>query len=889
MLYTSAEATRGEAKIVGFALAVQLPRLVLVGPERANILKNPSFEEGRRPPLPGWGFYGEGYKVDKRGRRGRCILVEAERTGRFGARYVLELNQREPVPLVVGAWSRAERARPRWPSCYSVYVDIIYADGTPLWGQVAPFSPGTHNWERAEVVIVPEKPIKVAYIHLLFRNATGKVWFDDAYAFELRAGEGCGVFDLLPVKAEGATIPPGDIINVEAGEGFALKFDTETGRVFSACWLEACLPAESPFLTGFLARDVKSGSPILPLWGRLEKEPEGLRLRGKSEELGIRLSATLRELPLCLRVDAEVENVRPEEERALTIYFALPFPRGKETLWWDDPRRSREAKSGVYQNTFPIPAGANGTMSRYPLGCVSSSNLGLAVGIPMDCPRLFRIAYSADFGLLYIAFDLALTKHTKKFPNRATLSFVVYNFDPRWGMRAALDRYYRIFPQFFTKRLEREGIWMPFGDISKVEGFEDFGFAFHELGSNIEFDEEHGIYSFRYIEPSSHHMPIDPSLPRTEEVVTRALEERIREGRGRAKFLAVSTLTCGAHGPDGKLFYVVERAPWCDGVLFCLNPDPDIPPTPDLPFTKAMELDLKWLENFVAEGGDGIYLDSLEMFGTALNFRKDHFKFVDLPLVYDREKRRPCILHIFSVYEFAKHVAEELRKRGKFLMANGAALRFGFLCHLLDVGGTETKWLRGEKFLPMSDRDMLYKRAMMGRKPYLLLLNVDFDLFPPELVERYMRYCVAYAFYPSMFSPKASTKHKYYWGNPGWYNRDRHLFRKYVPVVRRLSGAGWEPLTYATVHPEEGIVLERYGSAERGEVYFAVLNRGGEEREVHVEVDARALSLPQEGLEAEDIVSGRVVKLLRSSGKLAFSLRLRPDEVAVVKVYKASQ
>ena len=682
----------------------------------------------------------------------------------------------------------------------------------------------------------------------------------------------------MPVKIEGRAFPPTSIVTVKGGGDLTMKFDAKTGRVFTVCSSEVCLPASSPFLTGFLGRDVKAEGPVVPIWGRLERAEGGWRFEGRSGELGLKLSANLRELPECLRVDAEVENARPDEERALTVYFALPFPKSEGTLWWDDPRRSREARLGVYQNAFPLPAGANGTMSRYPLGCVTSPDLGLAVGIPMDRPRLYRIAYSADLGLLYAAFDLALTKETAKFPNRATLSFVVYNFDPKWGMRAALDRYYRIFPEFFAKRLEREGIWMPFGDISKVKKFEDFGFAFHELGSNVKFDEEHGIYSFRYIEPSSYHMNMPPSLPRTPEAVMKVLRENAKRGVK----LAMATLLCGAFGPDGTLLYRPEDAPWCHGALFCLNPDPDIPTTKELAFTKAMQFDPKWLDKFIAEGGDGIYLDSLEMFGTALNFRREHFKFADLPLVYDKARRRSCILHIFSVYEFARHVADELRRRGRFLMANGAAWRFGFLCHLLDVGGTETKWLWKGKFRPMSDEDMLYKRAMMGKKPYLLLMNVDFDEFPPDMVERYMRYCVAYAFYPSMFSPTASSSHKYYWGNPAWYDRDRPLFRKYVPIVRRLSEAGWEPLTYAVASPSEGVVLERYGDPERGEVYFAVLNRGGEARDVEVEVDAEALGLPAGGLRARDIVSGRAVELRRSGGRLTFSLRLGPDEVAAV-------
>ena len=40
---------------------------------------------------------------------------------------------------------------------YSLYVDLVYADGTPLWGQTAQFRTGTHDWEAREMIILPEK------------------------------------------------------------------------------------------------------------------------------------------------------------------------------------------------------------------------------------------------------------------------------------------------------------------------------------------------------------------------------------------------------------------------------------------------------------------------------------------------------------------------------------------------------------------------------------------------------------------------------------------------------------------------------------------------------------------------------------------------------------
>jgi len=75
---------------------------------------------------------------------------------------------------------------------YSLYLDLIYTDGTPLWGQTAPFRTGTHDWQRAEVKVFRTKPVKSVTVNLLLRRHAGKASFKEPQLSDHRAGAGRG-------------------------------------------------------------------------------------------------------------------------------------------------------------------------------------------------------------------------------------------------------------------------------------------------------------------------------------------------------------------------------------------------------------------------------------------------------------------------------------------------------------------------------------------------------------------------------------------------------------------------------------------------------------------------------------------------------------------------
>ena len=110
----------------------------------------------------------------------RCVACANEAADEGGgASQSIDLGQAEPKPIVVGGWSKADNVSGAADGNYSLYVDAAYKDGENLFGQIAPFSVGTHDWEFKSVTIRPAKPVKSLTLHALFRYKTGKVWFDD--------------------------------------------------------------------------------------------------------------------------------------------------------------------------------------------------------------------------------------------------------------------------------------------------------------------------------------------------------------------------------------------------------------------------------------------------------------------------------------------------------------------------------------------------------------------------------------------------------------------------------------------------------------------------------------------------------------------------------------
>jgi hypothetical protein len=239
---------------------------------------------------------------------------------------------------------------------------------------------------------------------------------------------------------------------------------------------------------------------------------------------------------------------------------------------------------------------------------------------------------------------------------------------------------------------------------------------------------------------------------------------------------------------------------------------------------------------------DGEYLDSLEGYVTAeLNFRREHFRDTRVPLTFASDTKQPALFKGLAVFEFTQWLCDDVHRLGKLTFANGVPYRFPFLCPWLDVLGTETDWLRDGNYHPAALSQMDLWRTMSGPKPYLLLMNTDYDALTPDRVEKYFQRCLFYGMWPGMFSHNAAENP--YWQNPKWYERDRPLFKKYIPQIKRVAEAGWKPVTAARCDNEK-IVVERFGPDGGGACYFTLFNDTPLRQGGVLEVDLAAVGLP---------------------------------------------
>ena len=673
-------------------------------------------------------------------------------TDHRGVHWSITLNQSAPVAVCASALALVERADAGDPGGFSLYLDIQYMDGSFLWGQMSAFAPDAAlGWQRREVLVYPARPIRTVSYYLLFRTRAGKVTFKEP-CFQ------------------------------EVGAGNAVLFDTlitETAQ---------------PPSRGFLLRDVAAGSDIVAL----NEAAKGVGLSAVSEAReGVTFyDVTLKDLT--------------GNDRALTLYYTLPLAAGA-LQWCGSFRGSAEdVASSRFElmNVTRQDVGANGFVSRWPLAAVVAGGRGVAIGLDPATPLVCRMACQPVTRELFLACDVGLA------PERppARFRFVVFEFPAQEGLRGAFDRYYTIFPEAFAVRVAEQGGWMAFAPISKLAGFEDFGFRFKEGNDEIAWDDAHGILTFRYTEPLTWWMTLEG-----EKTIARGMAEARRLAESGNEY-AKAWLTSTFHDEQGQPPGMILDTPWCNGVVWSMNGAPGIP-------GDVTEFSAKFKPDYVkasygqprpadGKGIDGEYIDSAEAYVTAvLDFRRDHFVAASRPLCYSTQTRKVGAFKGMICFEYVRALAEATRGNGYYMMANSTPDAWFWLAPLLDVMGTETNWKHDGKWTPMTDADFMLRRALCKGKPYCFLMNTDFTKWTYDDSERFMKACVAYGVFPGFFSVDASSNH--YFHNPEYYDRDRPLFKRYMPLCKRVAQAGWEPLTGAS-SANTAVIIERFGDMAKG-------------------------------------------------------------------------
>lgn len=591
-----------------------------------------------------------------------------------------------------------------------------------------------------------------------------------------------------------------------------------------------------------------------PLRGKAERKGNTLTLQVSG--LDLELTATLTEQPDAIFCDGIVRN-KTQTDRAIVLTFALPLD-ATNWHWWDNLRTARRIDSKKTERyAATIRYGNRGEHSPYPFCAVNSDKSGIALGVALDLPVIHRFVYDGTQKQLRLEWDFGLSpdggtrdvgRGTKeRRPNTAVFRFAIYALDePQWGMRAAAEKFYRLFSESFRVRVKRFGIWMPFTDIAKIADFEDFGFAYHEGAQNPDFNRRHSIYNFRYEEPWSAWFFLPPDAP-TEMTVEQLFA--YPKKREQHPNLAEIVKACGVQDERGHFSLRSQKTDpvhWAGGQTiynFLVNADPDIERDGA---TKAKAMD-RTLQTVLSDKRlDGFYFDGFgEWVMPNENYRRDHWRVADFSLTFGWRTKQPTQLATFGIYEYLAYAAEQLHAANKLVMANGFGYGFPFPAHWIDVGGNEIHWTRQRDDFSFFD----YRRVLAYRKPFLPLNNEFFDReFTAEVAEDYFRWALFYGFLPSCFAPGAGAFGNY-WDTPEFHNRDRHLFRRYIPLIVRLCEAGWEPITHAQTDNER-VLVERFGRWSDGNLHFTVHNTSDQMQSVRLWIDAAKLGLRERDVKA---------------------------------------
>jgi len=806
------------------------------------------------------------------------------------------LNQSFAKPFYYSGWSKAQSAPSGCAMRYSLNTVITFMDGSKIDWPYTCFNGGTHDWQYIDQTFFPDKPVATVALQTIYHSSSGAIWFDD-----LEVGEFVGDIrdfdDRNAIYAAPDSSPweGSDTVSISSGDGLDLEFTAFGGALVSTIvdGQEQVDPS-NVHSGGFFVRDAAADSDYIHLGGTAWKQNGKLIYHGQDAALGLDLMATFTSKGDHILIDASLSDTSGSD-RAISLYFALPVSATGRT-WWQDIRTSHGA-STLPEHRFSLDTdwGANGQMSHYNLSSLTSADAGLALAYPMDHPVISRFAYNSSTYQYYIVCDLGLSEHTAPNPRQADVQILLYKHDPQWGFRAAFDKYVDIYPEFFERRVEEQGIWVAHAGLDGIPDIQDFGIQYHETGdgSTYPYDDSIGTYTLRYLtEVSSYWYRLPDSIPNDDydQVMDHVLNTMLGSTEPGVDRWANVILSSSAFDAQGRYLYEPGSEAFnTHAARFMLNANPELD-IPEYYITRAEQSwnDSIWMTYDHPEWGtlDGEYIDCFESMGLSSNYREEHFASNPHPLTFGAADFKPVLPHIFSSYEFTKRVGEDVHARDKLIMGNSVLLRWSFPAHLFDIMGSERPWLNPNSphnFQPDPDSLLNLWRTFAYHKPYCVLQNGrpnEFDYFTHDKVEEYFAYSAFYGIYPSFFTDDGGVTN--YWSTPSMYERDRDLYIKYIPKIIALNEAGWEPKTYATSSSAE-VFVERYGGGE--DFYITLRNDASVNRTPTISVDVQSLGLPASDVyNVNEWLEGAVVTKAMNGGKLQLTLLVPADSTRILHV-----
>ncbi len=283
--------------------------------------------------------------------------------------------------------------------------------------------------------------------------------------------------------------------------------------------------------------------------------------------------------------------------------------------------------------------------------------------------------------------------------------------------------------------------------------------------------------------------------------------------------------------------------------------------------------------NIVNYTVDGVLIDSISVLSLRSfieNYNRSHWSSIDYPLVFSYENRSPVQLALFSQYEYVKYISDKIHKKNKILGGNSLIYTYSFYAHLIDKLGSETPDVE-------SDSKASYRRTLSYNKTNSNKLSLNWGRVNESVsrakVKEYIKSNLFYGIFPSINLESDYTK--YYFNNASLYNRDRDLFRKYIPIIKEISKAGWEPIPYAYIN-NSNIIFERFGSNRV--IYYTIKNNELTSESGVLTVDLNKMKNSNDRVNVTELISGADHELDVIGGKIKIKISINSQDVLVYKI-----
>jgi len=694
-----------------------------------------------------------------------------------------------------------------------------------------------------------------------------------------------------PLKVDVEQVAGGRVVSVNSAWGYTGTADwnrqfagVRTREGVSALrivgWIEGGSGTgwfDDLYLGELFARD-----PI-GLRGRTSVEQPGRTVeRATISSDGLSLTATFTSGRDHVRVEGAVQG-DGERDRAFQLSYTLPVDA---TGWtWADYARRSSAIAGETRGF--LSTSSLQQVSRYPWGVIHDTDSALAMGVPLDQPRVFRIAYDPSAGLS-VTFDLAISPEASALRNRAAFSFVVYTADPVWGFRSATQRYYDLFPRSFVRRMNPacEGTWFvapPLDSIGRT--YLDFGLGLDMIAlgkassqshatwgaTYIGWDEQRNIASTAYTHQWAFYDPVGKRPELTYAQAIARLEEQAQgraanEEQERVRNEAAGALASTQRDYNGRLYY--ERF----GSFYAYYQNLDALPDSDTDWPSAVQAEQ--VERAISLGStatarlDGIHLDStsgMRRWGAADDYDRRHWAAARIPLTFSHESGQPVVRGIFPMYDRIGEMARFVHDRGMLLTANFNAAEtqtLGFVgADHIDYFGLEQGLADRARPGMTSDQFAMLKRTLAYQRPVSTLDHlIGQGKLDTDEIERRLQQNLFYGIFAGAFDAKTeagATGDRVTWSTP----ENARLWARYAPLIKRVAMAGWNPVTDAWTSTSR-IWLERFGSLVTDDLRFTIRNETKTAQRFSLTFDIRALAAdPSKDLSAVEEITGVTLQL----------------------------